>query len=172
MIDHSQHEHTAKGVCTLRATQPAEDIYVELRLDPVAHVPRVDQIVDLLIARGLTAEPQECLYVVATDPEQVRRVAKVAQGEYHFVAAPLGPILAVPLLSGSMQMVLAHNHPSGLLVPSEADIDLTARLHEAAGLVGVRLTDHLIMAPSGDYWSMANAHAMSFPPPRRAEVHG
>ncbi len=42
-------------------------------------------------------------------------------------------------------VILAHNHPSGSLKPSEADFDFTARLQAALSLLDVRLLDHFIV---------------------------
>jgi DNA repair protein RadC len=51
-------------------------------------------------------------------------------------------------------LILAHNHPSGVAEPSEADIQLTGRLRDALALVDVRVLDHLVVAP-GDWASLA-----------------
>lgn len=54
-------------------------------------------------------------------------------------------------------IAVAHNHPSGTLKPSSNDKALTKRLSEAGNLLGIRLTEHIIIAigPSGkpDYYS-------------------
>ncbi len=42
-------------------------------------------------------------------------------------------------------VILAHNHPSGIAEPSQADIALTSRLKDALGLVDVRVLDHFIV---------------------------
>ena len=42
-------------------------------------------------------------------------------------------------------VILAHNHPSGIAEPSQADIALTTRLKESLGLVDVRVLDHFIV---------------------------
>jgi DNA repair protein RadC len=42
-------------------------------------------------------------------------------------------------------VILAHNHPSGLAEPSQADRLLTTRLIEALGLIAVRVLDHIIV---------------------------
>jgi DNA repair protein RadC len=44
-------------------------------------------------------------------------------------------------------VVLAHNHPSGAMAPSAADLALTRTLQAALALVDVRVLDHLIVAP-------------------------
>lgn len=52
-------------------------------------------------------------------------------------------------------IILAHNHPSGTLKPSQADILLTRKIREAGKLLDVQLLDHLIIADSG-YYSFAD----------------
>jgi DNA repair protein RadC len=42
-------------------------------------------------------------------------------------------------------VILAHNHPSGIAEPSQADIALTQRLKDALALIDVRVLDHLIV---------------------------
>jgi len=51
---------------------------------------------------------------------------------------------AVQYLASSV--ILAHNHPSGDTSPSDEDIKVTAELKEAARIMGIELTDHLIIA--------------------------
>ncbi|MFK7970647.1 MAG: DNA repair protein RadC [Bacteroidia bacterium] len=48
-------------------------------------------------------------------------------------------------------IVVAHNHPSGNLTPSQADIDITRRLKRAAHSLEIRLSDHLIISHRGYY---------------------
>ncbi|MEA3456275.1 MAG: DNA repair protein RadC, partial [Campylobacterota bacterium] len=48
-------------------------------------------------------------------------------------------------------VIIAHNHPSGTLEASRADIQITQRLKEVAKLVGIELLDHVILASSGYY---------------------
>lgn len=61
-------------------------------------------------------------------------------------------ILSCALLSRSSGIILAHNHPSGNLEPSDADIELTEKLSKSAELMGLTLLDHLIITPD-DYFS-------------------
>jgi DNA repair protein RadC len=52
-------------------------------------------------------------------------------------------------------IILCHNHPSGSLNPSQADIDLTRKLIEGALLLDLKILDHLIVAGAG-YMSFAD----------------
>ena len=56
-------------------------------------------------------------------------------------------------------VVLAHNHPSGSVQPSEADIRLTHNLRAALALVDVRVLDHIIVG-EGQALSMAEKGLM------------
>jgi DNA repair protein RadC len=42
-------------------------------------------------------------------------------------------------------MIVAHNHPSGVAEPSQADIQITRRLKESLALVDIRVLDHFIV---------------------------
>lgn len=53
------------------------------------------------------------------------------------------------LIHNAAAVVLAHNHPSGNLEPSDADRFLTQRLVEALRLLEIRVLDHFIVSPAG-----------------------
>jgi len=46
-------------------------------------------------------------------------------------------------------VIVAHNHPSGVLKPSNEDIDITKRLNESSKILGIELLDHLIISKNG-----------------------
>ena len=48
-------------------------------------------------------------------------------------------------------IIIAHNHPSGTLSASRADVQITERLKEVSKLVGIELLDHVILAKEGYY---------------------
>ena len=60
-----------------------------------------------------------------------------------------GTIFSEALKAGAEEIIVAHNHPSGNLTPSKADIAATTKLREAAALLGVPLIDHLIIGKAG-----------------------
>lgn len=65
-------------------------------------------------------------------------------------------ILGVALKSAASAIALVHNHPSGKLVPSGADIEITKKLREACKIVDIQLLDHLIISNIG-YYSFADS---------------
>lgn len=46
---------------------------------------------------------------------------------------------------GAVALIIAHNHPSGSLVPTKADLEITEQLQAAGKIMGIQLLDHLII---------------------------
>ncbi|GII89855.1 JAB domain-containing protein [Sinosporangium siamense] len=89
---------------------------------------------------------RERLVVVICDPAGtvIRRTVLTEGGSDH-TAAPVREIITLVLASGGALFGIAHNHPSGSLAPSPADVEITERLQEAASTVGLRFLDHVIV---------------------------
>ena len=60
-------------------------------------------------------------------------------------------ILSVALKTLATGLILAHNHPSGNLKPSEADKQITNKIRQAAKLLDIELIDHIIISSEGYY---------------------
>ncbi|BFU77068.1 DNA repair protein RadC [Arcobacter sp. 15-2] len=56
-------------------------------------------------------------------------------------------------------IIVAHNHPSGVLIPSKEDIEVTKRLQESGKILGIELLDHLIFTKNG-YVSLRDENYM------------
>ena len=54
-------------------------------------------------------------------------------------------VFKTAILSNAASIMAFHNHPSGEIMPSQQDIQLTNRLYEAGELLGIKLLDHLII---------------------------
>ncbi len=61
-------------------------------------------------------------------------------------------VFADPITDRASGIIVAHNHPSGGLEPSEDDISVTKRLKEAGEVLGINLLDHIIFNRN-DYYS-------------------
>ena len=58
-------------------------------------------------------------------------------------------VFADAIVDRAASIIVAHNHPSGSLRPSEANVAVTRRLQEAGELLGIILGDHLIVTAQG-----------------------
>lgn len=107
-----------------------------------------------LVVPLLARERVERLVVVVLDARHaVLRTEVVAQGAVDRTPMPVREVLATVLRHDGRALAIAHNHPSGTAEPSAADVAATHRLREAAGQVGLRLIDHVVVA--GTTWTSA-----------------
>ena len=72
-------------------------------------------------------------------------------------------ILKTAILSNANSMMLFHNHPSGTVSPSDIDIRTTARLQEVGTLMGIPLTDHIIIGRGQEYYSFKEKDILPAP---------
>ena len=57
------------------------------------------------------------------------------------------------MLCNANSIIVAHNHPSGVVSPSSEDIELTRRVKEAGEILDIKLTDHIIIGEEENYYS-------------------
>jgi DNA repair protein RadC len=84
---------------------------------------------------------------------------KVSQGGITGTVADTRIILATALKIAATGIIISHNHPSGQLNPSDADIELTKKLKQSAAIMDISVLDHIIYTVSG-YYSFADEGLM------------
>ena len=95
---------------------------------------------------------QEKLVVIAFNGAQEVIFNKVVtQGLLDRTVVHPREVFAEAIKRRACAIIIAHNHPSGCLEPSEADRDITQRLVLAGNILGVKLLDHLIFTEEGFY---------------------
>ena len=68
-------------------------------------------------------------------------------------------VVAAAIKGGTDAVVLCHNHPNGVALPSLEDMDATGSIARALGLVNVHLLDHFILTDT-EYFSMRDANRL------------
>ena len=66
-------------------------------------------------------------------------------------------VFADPIQDRAVAVIIAHNHPSGQLEPSDEDRNITRKLSEAGSIIGISVLDHLILSPNGGYLSFVES---------------
>lgn len=69
----------------------------------------------------------------------------VGMGNFKEVTIDTKRIIRNAVLAGAKSVLVYHNHPSGYLIPSMADINMTRELKQGLDFLGLKLTDHLIL---------------------------
>jgi len=83
-------------------------------------------------------------------------VYMMSSGGYTAVVADVRIILGAALRLASTGIILCHNHPSGNLQPSQADLNFTQKIKIAAEQMDIRVIDHIIVTDNGYYSFMEN----------------
>ena len=100
---------------------------------------------------------QECFKVILlNNSNKVKGIFEVSNGGITGTLVDVRILFAVILKTLTTSVILVHNHPSGNLKPSEADKCLTQKIKNAGSLLDIKLLDHLILTPDGDYFSFAD----------------
>ncbi|MCM4157584.1 JAB domain-containing protein [Gramella sp. AN32] len=100
---------------------------------------------------------QECFKIMLlNNANRVKGIFEVSTGGITGTLVDLRILFAVVLKSLAVNLIISHNHPSGTLKPSEADKRLTEKIKKAGELLDIKILDHLILTPDGDYFSFAD----------------
>ena len=76
---------------------------------------------------------------------------EVSHGTYNTTVVNCREILIRALLCGATNIIIIHNHPSGVPEPSREDVQITKKLQEASELIGIQFSDHIIIGRDGYY---------------------
>jgi len=99
----------------------------------------------------------ECVCCICLDSKlKVIKAEILFEGSVNMVGITNRKVVEFAAINNATVVVLSHNHPNGVAIPSQADISSTVRLKEALKLIEVKLLDHIIVA-DGDFVSMRDS---------------
>lgn len=94
------------------------------------------------------------MVIFLDNQHRVLSAQKMFTGSLNSVEVHPREIAREALKINAAALILAHNHPSGIAEPSQADKDVTQRIHQVCRLLNIRLLDHLVIG-KGQYVSFA-----------------
>lgn len=78
----------------------------------------------------------------------------ISIGSNRYTTVSIKAIIYAAMKHNAVKIIVAHNHPSGDIKPSDIDINLTENIRAASSLMGIPLVDHIIIG-NGNYYSFA-----------------
>lgn len=113
--------------------------------------------------------PFETVFLLCLDAKcKVICCKKISEGSVNSAPISSRKVVEMALHSKATSVVLAHNHPSGVAIPSVEDVQVTSRISSALKGVDVILVDHIVFGDDGDYVSMVQSK--SYAPELRESV--
>src|SRR5918992_2049901 len=118
---------------------------------------------DLLNLEDRIDRDKEHFYVMHVNPRQkINLVELVAIGTLNHAETHPRETFRRAIVEGSASIIIAHNHPTGEVTPSEADIRLTRTMHHAGELLLIPFLDHIIFTDkSGTFFSFKDNKTQS-----------
>lgn len=102
-------------------------------------------------------EKNEVVYQLCLDRKgKLIACKRVGEGGVTNAELNIRRVMENAILTSASAVILSHNHPSGIALPSKDDYVTTQRVKDALGTIGVALADHIIVA-DGDFVSMADS---------------
>ena len=98
---------------------------------------------------------EECLCIFLNRNNNTIGWWRVSQGGMTGTVVDVRLILVTALNCGATAIILAHNHPSGNIKPSDSDIKITRKVKEGCKALDITLLDHIIYTTEG-YYSFAD----------------
>lgn len=86
---------------------------------------------------------------------QILGYTLISEGGITETCADVRLIMQAALLTNSVALILAHNHPSGNLKPSRQDMEITKQVREASNFMRIKILDHIILSDT-EYYSFAD----------------
>lgn len=124
------------------------------------HRPRilttVEQCGKFLVPRFYNRRNETVMLLCLDAKCKVLCCKEVGEGSVNSAAIPVRRVVEMALAANATSVVLAHNHPSGLALPSEEDVCTTRRVGMALSAVEIQLVDHIVVADD-DFVSMAQS---------------
>jgi DNA repair protein RadC len=93
--------------------------------------------------------------LLLSNSNQTIGYAKISQGGITGTVIDVRLIAKYAVESLAVGIIIAHNHPSGVLKPSQPDLDITKKTKNALSFFDIKVLDHLILT-SNEYYSMAD----------------
>lgn len=103
----------------------------------------------------LASERREVLYQVNLDAKgKLLNYRRLSSGTAAMTPVSVREVVENALHADASRVLLGHNHPSGVALPSEEDRQVTLQIQQALSTMGIVLSDHIVVA-DGDFVSMA-----------------
>ncbi len=99
----------------------------------------------LLCLEDQLDQDKEHFYCIHLDTRnRIKLIELVSLGILNAALVHPREVFRRAVLEGAAKLLIAHNHPSGQVEPSDADLEITKKLRQAGDILGIPLVDHLI----------------------------
>lgn len=132
-------------------------LYIDDKHNSLNKVVDYNTVGDSILRKFIGRENENVLLLLLDAKGKEVFCGIVSTGSLNDTSLPIRKIVDYSLRYNAKSAIIAHNHPSGLALPSRDDLEATVNIKNALDLIGVRLLDHFIVADN-DYVSLAQSN--------------
>ena len=134
----------AKAIALLTAFELGKRIRAE-KVEESLQILSSRDVVNLMQDKIAHLDHEEFWAIYLSQANRILHTCQISRGGISSTGVDTRIIMQEAVLNKATQIILCHNHPSGSVRPSRADIQLTEKLHHAAELMDLILVDHIII---------------------------
>lgn len=147
---------TTNAACLIKLVLPLAKKYSENKIEGAGHLRSFDEIGEFAVAQFYTVKGERAILICMDRMGKVLGVNILAEGDFDSAGISIRSIIGHILQTNATSVVLAHNHPSGVALPSHEDVVVTEQIINALKVINVNFVDHVIVS-NNDYVSMAQS---------------
>jgi DNA repair protein RadC len=115
---------------------------------------------EILLREEKIDQEKEHFWMIGLNPvNRILYIELVSMGSVRATTVEPMNVFRIAVLKGAVNVIMVHNHPSGQVMPSEQDKDLTDRLIQVGRILNILVSDHIIISLKS-YFSFANIGLM------------
>lgn len=108
---------------------------------------------ECVVSETACSKQEEFWALILDNKNRLIKKARISIGTISEALVHPREVFRDAIREAASSVIIAHNHPSGVLKPSVNDIEITRRLSQAGAIVGIQLLDHVIVTDN-DYLSL------------------
>lgn len=134
--------------------------YIEDKLLETNQITSTQEAGEYLVAKYIGIKNETVMLLCIDNKGCVINCDTLSQGSLTMTEIAGRKVVETALKNNATSVILAHNHPGGLAVPSSADVNVTRSMKTILKSIDVNLRDHIIIA-NDEYFSMADSPKFS-----------
>ncbi len=147
---------TKNAACLIKLMLPLAKVYISDRYDNDTCLKTPAEIGRYIMLKYFATSTEKCTLLCLNRLGKVLSFDVLAEGDIDSVGVSIRSLIERIISTDATAVVLAHNHPGGIALPSQSDIVLTQAISNALKTISVNFCDHIIIAGE-DYISMAQS---------------
>ncbi len=134
------------AACYLKLFSQVARVYFNDKLKDGIVLDTAEKVGEYLIPKYVGIMHEMVLLVCLDSKGKVLSCTAVMEGTINATQVSVRKIVETAVRNNAASVILSHNHPSGLAIPSRDDIATTKKIEQALALINVTLVDHIIVA--------------------------